>query len=49
VITVSFLRGIAADPSALVEILRPRLRAWVEQIADSVIVARLPALLNETA
>jgi len=44
--TARVLRGIAADPSALVEILRPRLRAWVEQIADSVIVARLPGLVG---
>lgn len=44
--TARVLRGIAADPSALVELLRPRLRAWGEQIADAVLVARLPGLLG---
>lgn len=44
--TARVLRTLIADPTALAEVLRPRLRAWVEQIADSVLIARLPGLLG---
>ncbi len=47
--TTRVLRALLADPSAIAEVLRPRLRAWAEQIADAVLVARLASLLGPGA